>query len=142
MVLPRLVRQALADEPVTVYGDGTQRRCFSYVGDVVGALVRLSEHPGAVGQIFNVGSTEEISILQLAQRVIQLTNSASTIRFVPYEVAYEAGFEDMERRIPDLTKIQSLIGYQATVTLDQIILQVIEHFREAAARTEVAAPVS
>jgi UDP-glucose 4-epimerase len=132
MVVPRLVQQALAGKPLTVYGDGSQRRCFGYVGDIVGALVKLMEHPGAVGQIFNIGNTEEVSILELARRVIALTNSTSTIQMVPYEVAYEAGFEDMARRIPDLTKIHALIGYRPTVGLDEIIISIAEHFREAA----------
>jgi UDP-glucose 4-epimerase len=132
MVVPRFVQQALAGKPLTVYGDGSQQRCFGYVGDIVSALVKLMEHPGAVGQIFNIGNTEEVSILQLAQRVIALTNSTSTIQMVPYDVAYEAGFEDMARRIPDLTKIQSLIGYKPSVTLDEIIQRIANHFREEA----------
>jgi UDP-glucose 4-epimerase len=132
MVVPRFVQQALAGKPLTVYGDGSQQRCFGYVGDIVGALVALMEHPGAVGQIFNIGNTEEVSILQLAERIIKLTNSPSTIQTVPYEVAYEAGFEDMARRIPDLTKINALIGYKPTVSLDELILRIAAHFREAA----------
>ena len=132
MVVPRFVQQALAGKPLTVYGDGSQQRCFGYVGDIVGALVKLMDHPGAVGQIFNIGNTEEVSILQLAQRVIALTNSTSPIQTVPYDVAYEAGFEDMARRIPDLTKIQSLIGYKPSVTLDEIIQRIANHFREEA----------
>ena len=100
MVVPRFVQQALAGKPLTVYGDGSQQRCFGYVDDIVGALVALMNHPEAAGRIFNIGNTEEVSILQLAQRIIQLTNSTSTIQMVPYEVAYEAGFEDMARRIP------------------------------------------
>ena len=132
MVVPRFVQQALAGKPLTVYGDGSQQRCFGYVGDIVGALVKLMDHPGAVGQIFNIGNTEEVSILQLAQRVIALTNSTSAIQMVPYDVAYEAGFEDMARRIPDLTKIQSLIGYKPSVTLDEIIQRIANHFRKEA----------
>jgi UDP-glucose 4-epimerase len=142
MVLPRFVQQALAGQPLTVYGDGSQRRCFVYVGDVIGALVRLMEHPGAVGQIFNVGNTEEVSILDLARRVIELAHSTSTIQMVPYDVAYEAGFEDMSRRVPDLTRIRSLIDYAPRVSLDEIILRMIDHFRDAAADEEVAAPVA
>jgi UDP-glucose 4-epimerase len=130
MVLPRFVRQALAGAPLTVYGDGQQRRCFSYVGDVVDALVGLMEHPLAVGRIFNIGSTEEVSMMNLAHRVIELTHSTSSIQMVPYEVAYEAGFEDMERRIPDLTKICALIGYAPTMTLDDIIVRIADHLRE------------
>ena len=132
MVVPRFVQQALNGKPLTVYGDGSQQRCFGYVGDVVGALVGLMEHPGAVGQIFNIGSTEEVSILELAQRVIKLTKSSSTITMVPYDVAYEAGFEDMARRIPDLTRVKSLIGYQPKVLLDDIITRIAAHFRETA----------
>ena len=133
MVVPRFVQQALAGKPLTVYGDGKQQRCFGYVGDIVGALVALMQHPGAPGQIFNIGNTEEISILDLARRVIQLTNSTSTIQMVPYEVAYEAGFEDMARRIPDLRKISGLIGYKPSVSLDEIILRIANQFRESVA---------
>jgi UDP-glucose 4-epimerase len=132
MVVPRFVQQALNGKPLTVYGDGSQQRCFGYVGDVVGALVGLMEHPSAVGQIFNIGNTEEVSILELAQRVIKLTKSSSTITMVPYDVAYEAGFEDMARRIPDLTRVKSLIGYQPKVGLDEIIARIAAHFRETA----------
>jgi UDP-glucose 4-epimerase len=139
MVVPRFVQQALAGKPLTVYGDGSQQRCFGYVGDIIGALVDLMAHPGAVGQIFNIGNTEEVSILQLAQRIIALTNSTSKIQMVPYEVAYEAGFEDMARRIPDLKKINALIGYKPTVSLDEIILRIAAHFREAASAEEVTA---
>ena len=139
MVVPRFVQQALAGKPLTVYGDGSQQRCFGYVGDVVGALVGLMEHPGAVGQIFNIGNTEEVSILDLAKRVIKLTNSSSTITMVPYDVAYEAGFEDMARRIPDLTRVKSLIGYQPKVGLDEIITRIAAHFRESAAGEVVSA---
>ena len=132
MVVPRFVQQALAGKPLSVYGDGSQQRCFGYVGDIVGALVGLMEHPGAVGRIFNIGNTEEVSILELAKRIIKLTNSTSTIQMIPYEVAYEAGFEDMARRIPDLTRVQALIGYQPTVGLDEIIERIASHLRESA----------
>jgi UDP-glucose 4-epimerase len=138
MVVPRFVQQAIAGKPLTVYGDGSQRRCFGYVGDIVGALVALMEHRDAVGRIFNIGNTEEVSILELAQRVIQLTNSTSTIEMVPYEVAYEAGFEDMARRIPDLSRIRALIGYQPSVSLDEIILRIASHVRESATERSVA----
>jgi nucleoside-diphosphate-sugar epimerase len=141
MVVPRFVQQALAGIPLTVYGDGRQRRCFGYVGDVVGALVALMGHPGAVGQIFNIGSGEEVSILELARRVIRLTGSISSIQTVPYDVAYEAGFEDMARRIPDLTRIEALIGYRPTVGLDEIIVRIAEHFREAPAPEHRPTPV-
>jgi UDP-glucose 4-epimerase len=133
MVVPRLIQQALAGKPLTVYGDGSQQRCFGYVGDIVGALVQLMGHPGAVGQIFNIGNIEEVSILELAERVIRLTNSTSEIVMVPYDVAYEAGFEDMARRIPDLTKIRSYIGYKPTVGLDEIIVRIADHLRDSAA---------
>jgi UDP-glucose 4-epimerase len=136
MVLPRFVQQALSGKPLHVYGDGTQRRCFGYVGDIVGALIQLMEHPGAAGQIFNVGNTEEISISELAKRVIRLTNSTSTIELVPYEEAYEAGFEDMARRIPDLTRVQSLIRYTPAVQLDEIILRIAAHLRDELAQEE------
>jgi UDP-glucose 4-epimerase len=131
MVVPRFVQQALAGKPLTVYGNGNQQRCFAFVGDVVGAIAALMENPKAVGRIFNIGSTEEVSILQLAERVIKLTGSRSTIEKIPYEVAYEAGFEDMARRIPDLARIKSLIGYQPSVSLDETILAIAEHFRGA-----------
>jgi nucleoside-diphosphate-sugar epimerase len=139
MVVPRFVQQALSGKPLTVYGDGSQQRCFGYVGDVVGALVGLMEHPGAVGQIFNIGNTEEVSILELAKRVIKLTNSSSTITLVPYDVAYEAGFEDMARRIPDLSRVKSLIGYQPKVSLDEIINRIAHHLQETVPVEERAA---
>jgi UDP-glucose 4-epimerase len=138
MVVPRFVQQALCGKPLTVYGDGSQQRCFGYVGDIVGALVALMDHPRAAGQIFNVGNTEEISILELAKRVVQLTNSTSTIQMIPYDVAYEAGFEDMARRIPDLTRVHSLIGYTPTARLDEIILRIADHLREALVAQEQA----
>jgi UDP-glucose 4-epimerase len=121
MVLPRFVAQAVRGEPLTVFGDGSQTRCFCYVGDVVGALVGLMEHPEAEGRVFNVGSTDEISIVELARRVIHLTGSHSKIRNVPYGDAYEEGFEDMPRRVPDTSRAKALIGFEATVGLDEII---------------------
>jgi UDP-glucose 4-epimerase len=130
MVIPNFVRQALAGEPITVHGDGQQRRAFGYVGDVVSALSKLAEEPRAVGQVFNIGNTEEISILDLARRVKAMTNSASEIVLIPYDQAYEAGFEDMPRRVPDLTKIHALIGYTPTVGLDEILQRVIAQTRE------------
>jgi UDP-glucose 4-epimerase len=139
MVVPRFVQQALAGIPLTVYGDGSQRRCFGYVGDIVGALVLLMEHPGAVGQILNIGNDEEVSILELARRVIQLTNSASAVELIPYDVAYEAGFEDMTRRIPDLTRVRALIGYRPTVSLDEIILRIASQLRDTAVPNPSAA---
>lgn len=125
MVIPRLVAQGMAGEPLTVYGDGTQSRCFAHVDDVTGALARLMGHPDAAGQVFNVGNDEEISILALAERVRVLTGGRSTIRLVPYGEAYTAGFEDMARRVPDLSKIRRLIGYQPTRNLDQILADIL-----------------
>jgi UDP-glucose 4-epimerase len=139
MVVPRFVQQALAGTPLTVYGDGQQQRCFGYVGDVVGALVALMAHPEAVGRVFNIGSTEEVSILELAQRVIALTGSRSTIQTIPYAVAYEAGFEDMARRIPDLSRIEALIDYKPLVRLDEIIVRIADHFRGAGTPVEAGA---
>jgi len=130
MVLPTFVRQALAGEPITVFGDGTQSRSFTNVGDVAGALVRLVAEPRAIGEVFNIGSREEVRILDLAERVKRLAGSASPIRIIPYDQAYEAGFEDMPRRVPDISKIQGLIGFEPRVTLDEIIRRVIEHVRQ------------
>ena len=129
MVLPSFVRQALAGEPITVFGDGTQSRSFTYVGDVVGCLMNLIDEPKAVGQVFNIGNEEEVTILQLAELVKSMTGSASTIEFIPYDKAYEAGFEDMPRRVPDLTKVHELVGYGPKVQLNEIITKVIEYFR-------------
>jgi UDP-glucose 4-epimerase len=126
MVLPTFVKQALAGEPLTVFGDGTQSRSFTYVGDVVGALVKLAQEPRAIGQVFNIGNTEEITITALAERVRQLTRSPSPIRYVPYDEAYEAGFEDMPRRVPDIAKVHQLIGFRPRVPLDDIIRRVVE----------------
>jgi UDP-glucose 4-epimerase len=130
MVVPRFVQAAMHNQPIRVYGDGTQSRCFGYVGDVVGAMSALMNHPGAVGQIFNIGSNEEITIMDLAKRVKALTNSKSEIVKIPYEQAYEQGFEDMARRVPDLTKIKKLIGFVPKVKLDDIILRVRDYFAE------------
>jgi len=129
MVIPNFVRQALHGDPITVFGDGNQSRCFSWVGDVAGALIRLSEHPDAVGQVFNVGGDEEISIRALAERVKALTGSRSSIELVDYTRAYEDGFEDMPRRVPDLAKIRRLIGYRSTLGLDEILGRVIAYER-------------
>jgi UDP-glucose 4-epimerase len=129
MVLPSFVRQALAGVPLTVFGDGTQSRSFTYVGDVVDCLIKLVNEPNAVGQVFNIGRKEEVTILKLAERVRDLAGSSSRIELVPYDKAYEAGFEDMPRRVPDLTKVSKLVGYEPKVGLDEIIMRVIEHFR-------------
>ena len=129
MVLPSFVRQALANEPITVFGDGTQSRSFTYVGDVVGCLMKLVNEPKAVGEVFNIGNKEEVTILRLAEMVKDLTGSSSDIVFIPYDKAYEAGFEDMPRRVPDLRKIHQLVGYEPKVQLTEIINTVIEYFR-------------
>ncbi|MBN2012996.1 GDP-mannose 4,6-dehydratase [candidate division KSB1 bacterium] len=128
MVVPRFVTQALKNAPLTVYGNGKQVRCFTYVSDVVDALQSLAQQPEAVGQIFNVGNDRPISILELAEKVKKMTNSDSEIKFVPYDEAYEAGFEDMSIRIPNLNKIRSLIGYEPKVQLEEILKNVIEYF--------------
>ncbi|HJQ32256.1 MAG TPA: GDP-mannose 4,6-dehydratase [Pyrinomonadaceae bacterium] len=133
MVIPTFVRQALAGRPLTVYGDGSQTRCFGYVKDVVGALVALMDSDESVGEVFNIGSSEEVSIMQLAERVKALTKSESEIVTVPYSEAYEEGFEDMPRRVPDTTKVNRLTGFRATVTLDQILESVIEYYSGRAA---------
>lgn len=125
MVIPTFVKQALAGRPITVYGDGKQTRCFGYVGDVVGALIKLMDHADAVGQVYNIGSNEEISILQLAEKVKQLTNSDSEIVFIPYDEAYEEGFEDMPRRVPDVSKVNSLVGFKPEMALEGILKSVI-----------------
>ncbi len=127
MVIPSFVKQALAGRPITVYGDGSQSRCFGYVGDVVRALMALMEHPDAVGQVFNIGSTEEVTIGELAEVVKVLTGSQSEIVTMPYSEVYEAGFEDMPRRVPDTTKVRELIGYCPSIKLEQILELVIEY---------------
>lgn len=121
MVVPNLVDQALRGDPLTVYGDGRQTRCFSFVHDVVPALVRLQETPASVGKAFNLGGSFEVSILDLAERIIELLGSPSTIELVPYERAYGPGYEDMRRRVPDNTRSRALVGFAPTTTLDQII---------------------
>ncbi|MDZ7292580.1 MAG: GDP-mannose 4,6-dehydratase [candidate division KSB1 bacterium] len=128
MVVPRFVQAAMHNQPIRVYGDGTQSRCFSYVTDVVGALIALAAHPEAIGQIFNVGSDEEITIMALAEKIKAITSSKSEIVKIPYEEAYEQGFEDMARRVPDLTKIKRLIGYEPKVKLDEMIRRIWEYF--------------
>jgi UDP-glucose 4-epimerase len=129
MVIPRFVSQAVRGETVTVYGDGSQTRCFCYVGDVVEALLALVEHPEAVGRVFNIGGNDEISMDALAHRVIELSGSDSKVRYVPYEEAYEEGFEDMQRRVPDTTRARELIGFAPTAGLDDIIRMVVEYHR-------------
>ena len=129
MVLPRFVHQALRGDPVTVFGTGAQTRCFCYVGDVVKVLVSLIEEPEAYGQVFNVGGQEEVSITDLAERVIARSNSQSKIKYVPYDEAYEEGFEDMPRRVPDITRVQNLVGFKPEAGLDEIIDLVVEAHR-------------
>jgi UDP-glucose 4-epimerase len=127
MVLPNFVRQALGGEPLTIFGTGQQSRCFGYVGDVVEALDKLIRTEKAIGQVFNIGSNEEVTIEELARRVIALTGSKSEIVYVPYDKAYEEGFEDMLRRVPALEKIGAYIGYKPTTPLDEIIRKVIAY---------------
>ncbi len=135
MVIPSFVKQALLGHPLTVYGDGTQTRCFSYVSDVISQLMALAEEPRAVGEVWNVGNDrEEISILELARRVQTRTGTRSPIVFVPYDRAYEEGFEDMQRRVPDLSKLRALTGYEPRVPLDEILERVIRHFTSDATR--------
>ncbi|HBB87829.1 MAG TPA: nucleoside-diphosphate sugar epimerase [Blastocatellia bacterium] len=127
MVIPTFVRQALAARPITVYGDGKQTRCFGYVGDVVGALIKLLDSTESVGQVYNIGSTEEISIARLAEKIKELTKSDSEIVFVPYDEAYEEGFEDMPRRVPDTSKIKKLVGFEPKMKLEGILQSVIDY---------------
>jgi UDP-glucose 4-epimerase len=130
MVLPTFVRQALAGQPITVFGDGKQSRSFTYVGDVIDALVKLANEPRAIGEVFNIGNTGEVTIGELATRVKTLTGSQSDIQLIPYDEAYEAGFEDMPRRVPDISKLCALIGFRPKLELDEIIRTVIEHIRQ------------
>jgi len=130
MVVPRFIRQALLDHPIEIYGDGKQSRCFTHVLDVVNGVIALSDHEKAVGEIFNIGSEEEIAIEELAKKIKAMTGSKSAIEYVPYEKAYEDGFEDMRRRVPDLTKIKNLIGYNHSVTLDDILRLTVADFQK------------
>lgn len=127
MVIPRFVAQSLANEPITVYGDGTARRCFTHVNDAVRALIGLMESPRAIGGVFNIGNDEEISILELAERVRERVGSSSEIAYIPYAVAYEENFEDMPRRVPSLKKIHETIGWSPEIALDPILDSVIEY---------------
>jgi UDP-glucose 4-epimerase len=138
MVIPRFVTQALAGEPLTVHGDGSQIRCFCHVHDVVPALIRLMDTPEAYGQVFNVGSSEQVSIGALAERVIELTGSTSEIVHVPYEQAYGPGYEDMERRVPDCGRARRRIGFEPSLTLDEIIADVAAQQRSATAVAALA----
>jgi UDP-glucose 4-epimerase len=135
MVIPNFIKQAILNHPITVFGDGQQSRCFGYVSDVVGALLKIAEHPGAVGEVINIGNNrEEVSILELAKRVKARTGSKSEIVMVPYGQAYEEGFEDMHRRIPDISKLTRLTGYEPKVQLDEILDNVIAYFTSDQAR--------
>lgn len=130
MVLPRFVLWALRNEPIQVYGDGAQSRCFGNVYDVVDAIERLSAAPQALGQVFNIGSDEEITILQLAERVRDRAHSQSEIQLIPYDQAYEPGFEDFRRRVPNLTKIHTHTGWSPTTRLNETIDQIIAYYKE------------
>ena len=129
MVVPRFVGQALSEEPITVYGDGRQRRSFTWVGDVVTAMIGLVQHPGAAGEVFNVGHTKDIAIHDLAVIIKELTGSVSDIEFVPFEQAYSPGFEDMPRRLPDISKLQRLLGYEPSLDLLEMLEHIIEYHR-------------
>ena len=134
MVIPRFVRQALAGEPLTVYGDGTQTRCFGYVGDIVNGIVALTDEPKALGQVINLGNPQETRILDLAQRILTLTASRSPLEFVPYDRAYEANFEEIYRRVPDIAKARELIGFAPRMGLGDILAAVVEEQSQAPPR--------
>ncbi len=133
MVVPRFVHSAMKNEAITVFGDGTQQRCFGHVLDVVEGLSKLLETPSCFGQVINLGNDEEVSILGLAERAIELTGSKSEIRYVPYEEAYGDGFEDMRRRVPGLEKAKKLVGYKPTRSLENIINDVANEFKKESA---------
>lgn len=130
MVVPNFVQSALLGKPIVVYGDGNQTRSFAHVSDVVGAIIRLMEIPEAEGEVFNIGNDEEITINELALKVKQMTNSSSPIEHISYELAYGPGFEDMERRCPDITKLKQTIGYEPRYNIDMIIQSVIDYFKQ------------
>lgn len=129
MVMPRFISQALKNEPITIFGTGQQSRCFLHVKDAVQAMVRLIAEPRAIGDVYNVGSQEEITIEQLAKEIIKITRSTSKLIYIPYETAYEDGFEDMLRRVPDISKIKNLIGFKPSYTLEAIIQDIIEDLK-------------
>jgi UDP-glucose 4-epimerase len=141
MVIPNLVAQALSGADITVFGDGHQSRCFTHVSDAVGAIMKVAEHPLANGEAYNIGGQQEITILDLAIRIKELTGSDSRIVFVPYEQAYEEGFEDMMRRVPDLSKVNRLIGYAPKVQLDEILRSVIDDVRSRLQSQRTPEPV-
>ncbi|HLD41694.1 MAG TPA: GDP-mannose 4,6-dehydratase, partial [archaeon] len=128
MVIPNFVKQALLGHPITVYGDGKQSRSFTYVGDVVKGITELMNNPKAIGEVFNIGHGKEITIYELAVLVKKITNSKSEIVYIPYDKAYEEGFEDMQRRSPDISKINKLIGYKPTMDIKEILEKVVEYF--------------
>lgn len=130
MVLPKFVKNALLNHPLTIYGDGKQSRCFADVEDVVDGMIKLMEEKKAEGQVFNIGSTEEITISELAHKIKKMIGSKSKIEFIKYEDAYEEGFEDMQRRVPDLTKIKNMVGYEVKHNLDKILDRVIKYYEE------------
>lgn len=130
MVIPRFVKAALLGHPLRVFGDGRQVRCFSYIGDIVEGILLLAEHPGAEGEVFNLGSTEATTIEDLARKIIEMVGSSSPIEYVPYEKAYETGFEDLLRRVPDIEKARSAVGFEAKTTLEEILRRVIAYFEE------------
>jgi UDP-glucose 4-epimerase len=130
MVIPRFVKAALLGHPLQVYGDGKQVRCFSYIDDVIEGILALAEHPEAEGEVFNLGSTEATTIEDLAKKVIAITGSSSPIEFIPYDQAYETGFEDLRRRVPDIGKANRLVGFEPKVPLDEILRRVVEYFKE------------
>lgn len=142
MVIPRLIQQAMYGEPLTIFGDGMQRRCFCDVRDVVRALMGLATHPQAIGQVFNIGGCVETTIKGLAERILRVTGSASKITFVPYDTAYGPGFEDMQRRVPDISRIGMLIGWKPSITLDETLIAVSGYFRMLAGSDEREPPPS
>jgi len=143
MVIPRFVERALANEPMLVYGDGLQSRCFSSVHDVIRGVLMLADEPRAYGEVYNIGTMEEVSVAELARRVKTFTGSSSTIENVEYEAIYGSRFEDMQRRVPDLAKIHSLVGYVPQVTLDELLRETIESVRtRAAAARPIPAPAA
>lgn len=130
MVMPRFISQALQNKPITVYGTGKQSRCFLHVKDAVNAMIKLIEEPKAVSNVFNIGSQEEITIEKLAKEIIKLTESSSKIEYIPYEKAYEEGFEDMQRRVPDIKKINDLVGFKPTFSLVEIIGDIVNYLKK------------
>jgi len=139
MVIPRFVEQALDGRKLTIYGDGTQSRCFSYVGDVVRGVLMLTDHPGAAGDVFNIGTDEEVTITGLAERIIEMTGSSSRLDYIPYDEAFGPGFEDMPRRVPDLGKISALVGYRPEMSLNDLLGTTIQHIRnERAGKSPLA----